>query len=406
MISRESLLQRETWMVAMDALRANKLKAFLTMMGVVIGSASMVMVVTVALTGKRYIIAQIEGVGSNLTYAQLIRHGERGTTSISDEISLADMEAVRKGITQVTEVAATRDLPMAVVVNGVERPVSLVGVTEGFQTIRNLVILRGRYFDAEDMASRSKACLITKDLADVMFPLGDAVGQSVRVGEITFLVIGVFRERISTFGQSELQRDSVIIPFSLMKYYTGTEFAEVLYAQAAAPDAVPEVTRQVEGILKSRHRAEAAYLVQNLASILDAAQKISLALTAVLLVVSLMALVISGIGIMNIMLVTVTERTREIGVRKAIGARQGDILSQFLVEAAIISGTGAVLGIVAATGLPILVRPFLPGQLAVPVSWISVVVAFVVSCATGLVFGFLPARKAANLQPIESLRYE
>ncbi len=400
-----ALWQRETWQVAVDALRSNRLKTFLTMLGVGIGSASLVLVVTVALTGRGYIIAQIEGVGANLTYAQLVRSGVRGATSLSDELSLGDLQAARE-IPHVVEVAATRDLPMSVVVNGVERPVGLVGVTSGFQKIRNLVILEGRYFDEEDMASRSKACLLTEDLAAVMFPLGDALGKTVRVGESAFTVIGVFRERVSTFGQSELQRDSVIVPFPLMKNFAGNEFAEVLYAQAASPEAVPEVTRHLELLLRSRHRAEAVYLIQNLTSILEAAQKISLALTAVLLLVSLIALLISGIGIMNIMLVTVAQRVREIGVRKAVGARQGDILSQFLVEAGIISGTGAVLGILAATSIPLLIQPVLPGNLRVPISWVSVVVAFLVSASTGLIFGYLPARNAARVEPIESLRHE
>ncbi len=400
-----ALGQRDTWQVAVDALRSNRLKTFLTMLGVGIGSASLVLVVTVALTGRGYIIAQIEGVGANLTYAQLVRSGVRGVTSLADELSLGDLAAARE-IPHVVEVAATRDLPMSVVVNGVERPVGLVGVTSGFQKIRNLVILEGRYFDEEDMASRSKACLLTEDLAALMFPLGDALGKTVRVGESAFTVIGVFRERVSTFGQSELQRDSVIVPFPLMKNFTGNEFAEVLYAQAASPDKVPEVTRHMELLLKSRHRAEAVYLIQNLTSILEAAQNISLALTAVLLLVSLIALLISGIGIMNIMLVTVAQRVREIGVRKAVGARQADILSQFLVEAGIISGTGAVLGILAATSIPVLIQPVLPGNLSVPISWVSVVVAFLVSASTGLIFGYLPARNAARVEPIESLRHE
>jgi putative ABC transport system permease protein len=400
------LIRSEIWSVALDGLRANKIKAFLTMLGVGIGSACLVLVVTVALTGRRYILAQIEGVGSNLAYAQLVRSTERGAVSLADELSLDDMDAVRQGIPQVVEVAATRDLPMTMVAGGIERPVSLVGVTLGFQKIRNLEVLQGRYFDTEDMMARSKACLLTEDLAAVVFPDGNALGKNIRIGELSFTVIGVFRERISTFGQSELQRDSAIVPFSLMKYYTGTEYAEVLYAQAANPESVPAVTQQLESILKNRHRPGVVYLVQNLTSILDAARKISLALSVVLLLVAMIALLISGIGIMNIMLVTVTERTREIGVRKAIGARQGDILSQFLLEAGIISGTGAIAGILAASSLPLIVQPFLPGHLSIPISWISVVVAFVVSCSTGLVFGYLPARKAASVAPIESLRYE
>src|SRR3970040_2420261 len=144
----------ETWIVAFDALRANKVKAALTMLGVVIGSACIVLVVTVALSGKEYILAQIEGVGANIVYAEFVRAGVKESAVLPDELSLADMEAVRAGIPQVAEVAATREIPQTVVVEGVERPVALVGVTEGFQRIRNLVVLRGRFLDADDMTSR------------------------------------------------------------------------------------------------------------------------------------------------------------------------------------------------------------------------------------------------------------
>ena len=399
------MIRSETWKVALDSLRADKVKAFLTMLGVVIGSACIVLVVTVALTGKRYILAQIEGVGSNLIYVQYVHSGPQRTT-LSDEINLGDLEAVRKGIPQVTAVAGTRDIPMTVVVEGVERPVSLVGVTKDFQRIRNLIILKGRYFDADDMELRSKVCLLTKELAELMFPYDDPIGKDIRMGELSFNVIGVFKERVATFGQSEILRESVITPFPLMKYYTGLGIVQTLYAQAARPEDVPAVTDQVGEILKSRHRPGAVYLVQNLTSILDAARKISLALTVVLLVIASIALVISGIGIMNIMLVTVTERTREIGIRKAVGAPRREILYQFLIEALVISSTGAIMGILIGISIPILTRPLLPGNLSVPISWLSVVLAFVVSCFTGLLFGYLPANRAAKLQPTESLRYE
>jgi putative ABC transport system permease protein len=400
------MILAETWKVALDALRADKVKAFLTMLGVVIGSACIVLVVTVALTGKRYIIAVIEGIGSNLVYAELIGRSPQRATALADEISLGDMEAIRLGIPEVVEVAGTNDIAMTVVVEGKERPVALVGVTSGFQRIRNLVILRGRFFDAEEMESRSKVCLLTEELANKLYPAEDPVGKVVRVGELRFVVIGVFRERVATFGQSEIQRESVIIPFYLMKYYRGVEFIKTFYAQAARPEDVPVVTGQVEQVLKSRHRAQAEYRVQNLTSILEAARRISAALTIVLLIIAFIALIISGIGIMNIMLVTVTERTREIGIRRAIGASRGEIRYQFLIEAIMISGTGAIAGILIGVSIPALARPLLPGNLSVPISWLSVVLAFVVSCFTGVVFGYLPANKAAKLQPTESLRYE
>jgi putative ABC transport system permease protein len=270
------------------------------------------------------------------------------------------------------------------------------------------------------MAARSKVCLLTEELARVMFPYDDPIGRTVRVGELTFTVVGVFRERVSTFGQSEIQRESVVISMPLMRLYDGQDFVRFLYAQAAAPRDVPAVTRQVSEVLKSRHRAGAVYEVQNLTALLDAAGKISIVLTIVLLVVAFIALTISGIGIMNIMLVTVTQRTREIGIRKAIGARNREILQQFLLESFIISGIGAVTGIVIAVSLPVLAQAMLrvvpslmnvdlgidPASVHIPISWLSVIVAFLVTCLTGILFGYLPASKAAKLQPTESLRYE
>ena len=396
---------RETLSVSVDALRGNKLRAILTSLGVIIGSMSIVLVVTVALTSRKFVISQIEGIGSNLVWAELVHAGTKGQP-LSYELTAADMEAVKASVPGVLEVAGTRELPMSIIVESVERPVNLIGVTEGFQEIRRLVVIRGRYFDYADMATRSKVCLITKELSDRVFGLENPIGGTIRMGELTFTVIGVFRERVSTFGLSEIQRESVIIPLTLMKYYTGVDVLRVLYAQARAPEDVPGVQRQLLRVLQSRHPIEAEYDVQTLAAILEAAQRISLALTIVLLVIALIALLISGIGIMNIMLVTVTERTREIGIRKAIGAARREILYQFLIEAFLISGGGAVIGILLGLAIPVAIQPLLPGNLRVPISGLSVVIAFAISCSTGLFFGYLPANQAARLQPIESLRYE
>jgi putative ABC transport system permease protein len=396
---------RETLSVAIDALRSNKLRAMLTSLGVIIGSASIVLVVTVALTSKKFVISQIESIGSNLVWAEMVQRQDRAQP-LSYELTVDDMNAVKASVPGVVEVAGARELPMAVVAGGVERPVNLIGVTEGYQAIRRLVILRGRYFDSADMEMRSKVCLITKELSDRIFGLENPVGRSIRMGELTFTVIGVFRERVETFGLSDIQENSVIIPFSLMKYYTGVDVLRSLDAQAAGPEVVPLVERQVGQLLKSRHPSGAEYKVQTLAAILGAARNISLALTIVLIVIAFIALLISGIGIMNIMLVTVKERTREIGIRKAIGAAHREILYQFLIEAFLISGGGAVLGILIGLAIPVAIQPFLPGNLRVPVSSLSVIIAFAVSCSTGLFFGYLPANQAASLQPIESLRYE
>jgi len=395
---------RETLTVAIDALRANKLRAALTSLGVIIGSASIVLVVTVALTGRKFVLSQIEAVGSNLVWVELVQRPDKAPP-LSYELTLEDMEAA-KSIPHVIAVAGTREHPMSMTVDGVERAVNLVGVTDGYQTIRRLLILRGRYFDAGDMEMRSKVCLVTTQLAERIFGQENPVGKTIRMGELTFTVIGVFRERVETFGLSDIQENSVLIPFTLIKYYTGTEYLGLLDVQADTADDVPSVARQLALLLQSRHPAEADYKVQTLTAILGAARSISLGLTIVLIIIAAIALLISGIGIMNIMLVTVTERTREIGIRKAIGAARREILCQFLVESFLISGGGAVIGILIGIAIPVATQSFLPGNLRVPVSSLSVVIAFVVSCSTGLFFGYLPANQAASLQPVESLRYE
>jgi putative ABC transport system permease protein len=316
------------------------------------------------------------------------------------------MEAIRH-LPHVVEVAGTYDVAGSVIVNGQEKPVSLIGVTEGFQRIRNLLLLEGRFFDDLDQTTGAKGCLITQELARQL-PPGPMIGRQLRVGEQTFTVIAVFRERVATFGQSEIGAQSVLIPFSLIKYYSGNDSVRTLYAQADSGDSVPETTIAVQSLLRSRHTPGATYAVQNLASILEAARKISMALTVVLLLVGMIALIISGVGIMNIMLVTVTERTREIGLRKAVGARRDEILYQFLIEALIISGVGAIVGIAIAVSIKVVLDPLIPPEIGfrIPISIYSVIAAFVVSCATGVLFGYLPASRASRLQPTESLRYE
>src|SRR5262245_46836398 len=398
---------RAIWEAALTALSANTLKTSLTTLGVIIGSASIVLVVSVSLTAKRYIVAQIEAVGANLVYAERVKSSSEQdqVMALSDEMTLADLDAVRS-IREVVEIAGTHEVPATVVAQGAERSVTLVGVTEGFQRIRNLVVLKGRFLDADDMGPRVKVCLLTKELAARMFPDGDPIDRIVRVGELRFAVVGVFEERVTTFGQSEIQRESVIIPFPLVSLYSRSEFVKVLYAQANRPESVALVTRQVASVLQARHRAAASYKVENLTSLLVAVRRIALALTIVLVLVAFVALGISGIGIMNVMLVTVNERISEIGLRKAVGATRREVLAQFLLEAALMSGAGAIVGAVGAVMLLLAVRPLLPAGLTVSISGVSIALALVVSCGTGVLFGYLPARRAAHLQPTEALRHE
>jgi putative ABC transport system permease protein len=398
------MIRGETWQTAIDALRANKFKAFLTMLGVVIGSACLVLVVTVGLTGKRYILAQIEGIGANLIYAYHVGAGPSQARPLSDQISLADLQAVR-ALSLINHAAGTYDIQLSMTVASKERPVSVVGVTDDFDKVRNLDVIRGRFLDNIDIQSRAKAAVITQHLASLL-PYDNPIGQQIKDANVALTVVGIFKERVATFGQTEITTDTVIVPFSLMKDFTGQEYIKTFYAAAASPDEVPAATRAIAELLQSRHRPEAVYSVENLGSMLAAARSISNALTIVLLIVASITLIISGIGIMNIMLVTVTERTREIGVRMAVGARRREIEWQFLLEAFIISGMGALVGVVIAVVVPVGAQLILLNGLYLPISWLSVVVSLTVSCSIGILFGFLPARRASALHPTEALHYE
>jgi len=389
---------------AVRAIRANKLRSLLSTLGVAIGCACVVLVVTVSLSANTYITGLIESIGTNLVYAELIP----GHTMppLGDLMTPADMQAIQQTIPQVVRVAGSNNITVGVVAGTAELPVTLLGVTDGYQEIRRLVVLRGRYFDQSDSDLHSKVCLITEELAARTFPGDNPVGKTMRAGELTFSVIGVFREHGTTFGESDIRPLTMLVPFSIFRTYTVADFVLMLYAQARSAEDVPEVTREMAQLLQSRHRAGAKYDVLNLRSLLNAARNISLGLSITLIVIGLITLTIGGVNIMNIMLVTVTERTREIGIRKAVGARGEDIRRQFLLEAVLISSIGAIAGIVVGIGVPVLAEPFLPGNFSVRFAWLSVLIAFVVSSSIGILFGYLPANQAAKLQPTEALRHE
>jgi putative ABC transport system permease protein len=247
---------------------------------------------------------------------------------------------------------------------------------------------------------------MTQKLAKRLYGSVEAApGHNIKVHGLQFTVIGTFKEKVESFGQSELNAETLLIPITVQQYFTRVERIDPLYVQVRSPEQVEAVTTQVKEILESRHRAGTSYKVENLTGILNAAKSIAEILTLVLILVSAIALVISGIGIMNIMLVTVTERTREIGVRMAVGASRRDILLQFLMEAILISIAGGSFGIVAGIALPLSVQFFVE-NLRIPISVWSIGIAFTVSSLVGLVFGMLPASRASKLNPTEALRYE
>jgi putative ABC transport system permease protein len=291
-------------------------------------------------------------------------------------------------------------------IDGHEEDVAIIGTDQYYPVVRNLDLLAGRFFDASDVQQRQRVALMMQKLAQRLYGSQEAaVGKNIKLHGMQFTVIGTFREKVSTFGQSELTGDNVMIPITVLKYFVQIERVDPLYVQARSMGDVESVTRAVQSVLESRHRPGARYGVANLTSILAAAKDIASVLNIVLIIVSAIALVISGIGIMNIMLVTVTERTREIGLRMAVGAARRDVLEQFLAEAVLISMGGGVIGILIGVAIPLSVQ-FFTDEVQVPISPISIIVAFSVSLLVGLIFGILPANKASRLNPTEALRYE
>jgi putative ABC transport system permease protein len=271
--------------------------------------------------------------------------------------------------------------------------------------VRNIVISSGRFLDLGEVTRREKLALLTDHLAGRLYgSRASALNQVIRLYGLPFTVIGTFHEKVETFGQSEVERDTVLIPITVLRYFTPVERIDPLYVQVRAPQEVDRVAGRVQEILEARHRPGARYRVDTLTAILNAARNISLILSVVLILVSAITLVISGIGIMNIMLVTVTERTREIGVRLAVGASARKILLQFLTEAMMVSLSGGLVGILVGVAIPLSVALF--ADIRIPISWVAIVVAFGVSCLVGLIFGILPANRAAHLSPTEALRYE
>jgi len=284
--------------------------------------------------------------------------------------------------------------------------VQVIGTDEFYKPVRNMVVLSGRFLDSSDVALRQKVCLLTDKFAKRLYGSASAaLGNVIKIHDLQFTVVGAFKEKVESFGQSELGAETILIPFTVLRYFAAAERVDPMDVQVKSASDVEAVTREIKHILESRHRPGAKYRVQNLAAILEAARKIATILSLVLVLVSAIALVISGIGIMNIMLVTVSERTREIGIRMAVGASRSEIQLQFLTEAVLISLTGGVLGILVGVSLPLSVQLFVD-NLRIPVSPASIIIAFSVSCAVGLIFGLLPAHRASRLNPTEALRYE
>ncbi len=400
------LVISESLRFAYDTFLSNKVRFLLTALGMMIGTASLVLVVTIGLTGKQYILDQIQGIGANLIYASYSGAGQRITAVALDELTVEDLTAVREQVSSVVAASPFVTLNDRISVpNGKEQDISILGVFPEYRQVRNLVLLAGRFFDAEDEQGRDKVGVITEKLAVKMFQTPvSAVGQVIKLNGLPFTVIGVFKERVETFGQSEVEDNTMAIPYSVSRFFLPSNAVRQIYFTVASPDEVTAATAQIKWVLQSRHRPESVYNVENLTPLVNLAEKTANILTVVLLLIAAVVLLVSGIGIMNIMLATVSARIREIGIRRAFGATKREIRFQFLSEAVLIALVGGVLGIIIGLAIPFSVRYFTAYR--IPISGLSAIIAIGVSSLVGILFGTLPAIRASQLDPVESLRYE
>jgi putative ABC transport system permease protein len=401
------MVLRETLRVALDSFRANRVRFALTALGMVIGTASLILVVTIGLTGKQYILNQINAIGANLIYAYYDGGGNVAIRNVpQDFLTVADMRAVQEQVPGIRAASPMVELYNRIAIGGGrERDILVLGVAPAYREVRNLRVPAGRFFDDEDERARAKVAVVTAQFAERQYGSQHAaVGRTMNISGLPFTIIGTFREQVETFGMSEVKDDTIVIPYSVSRYFTGTDTVKQLFFSVADTSQVPQATEHISRILHARHRPESIYRVENLTQVLDVAARSANALTAVLLLVAAVTLLVSGVGIMNIMLATVNARIREIGIRKAIGATRREIRLQFLSEAVLISLAGGVVGIVLGLAMPYSVRFFT--EHVIPISGWSVVIALAVSSLVGVLFGTVPAARAAQLDPVESLRYE
>ncbi len=406
MRSHRTISLGETFRLAFAELRRQRLRSLLTGMSMMIAVASLIIVVTVALTGREFVVAQIEGVGSNLIYAYY-EAGGNVSAAEADYIDLADIDAVRDRLAGLIEAAAgvmsTWD---SVSIDGRQRQIRVLGSTAEYRDVRNLQVLAGRFLDSGDLATRSKVCLLTPETAEQLYGSSEAaIGETLKVHDLDFQVVGVFHEGVETFGQSEVAANSVLIPITVMRYFQQVERVDPLYVSVRSQDQVEKAAALVRETLESRHRPGSLYRVDNLAGILTAAKQISSALTVVMILVAAITLAISGIFIMNILLISVSERTSEIGLRMAVGATRRDIRRQFLIEAIALSLIGGLCGALLGVAAPLLAAWLWP-HLPIQISPVSVAAAIVVAATVGGAFGLLPAARASKLDPVEALRHD
>jgi putative ABC transport system permease protein len=406
--ARQTIMLSEIAKLAIDSFRTSKVRFVLTALGMVIGTASVILVVAISQTGRQYILSEIQGIGTNLVELEYAGGGSGAVTnSQSDFLTFEDEHIIDEEVPSVASSSVVLELHQNISIGGVIHEVLVLGVEPQYRQVRNLVTSAGRFFDEEDERTHSYVAVVTEPFARAMFGSpGESIGRTFTINGLPFTIIGIFKERVETFGETEIADQTILIPYSVGRYFSGTDYVKQMYFSIRDQNAVEDAAKQIKVAIRDsgRHQPMSVYRTQTMTALITLAGEVVNALTAMLLLVSGVTLAVGGVGIMNIMLATVRARTREIGIRKALGATRREIKLQFLMEAMFVSLFGGLIGAVLGLGIPFSVRFFTAYR--VPVSGWSAVIGLVASVSVGIVFGTLPANRAAAMDPIESLRYE
>lgn len=398
--------------IALRALANNKLRAFLTMLGIIIGVASVIAMLAIGQGSKKSIQQQISEMGSNMIMIHPgaeMRGGVRQDPSAMQTLKLENYEKLSEECTYLSGISPNVSSSGQLVAGANNYPSSVSGVSMDYLTIRQLTVEQGEMFTENDIRTAAKVCVIGKTIVDNLFPDGsDPIGKVIRCNQIPFRVIGVLKSKgYNSMGMD--QDDVVLAPYStVMKRLLAQTYLSGIFASALTEDMTDEAVDEITTILRREHKLKETddddftiRTQQELSSMLNTTTDL---MTTLLACIAGISLVVGGIGIMNIMYVSVTERTREIGLRMSVGARGVDILSQFLIEAIIISITGGLIGVIIGCGASFMIKTIAHWPVFIQ-PW-SVLLSFLVCTVTGVFFGWYPAKKAADLDPIDALRYE
>ncbi len=398
--------------IAVNALKRNKMRTFLTTLGIVIGVASVITMLAIGQGSKKSIQSQVSSMGSNMIIvfpASQMRGGVQMGSSSSKSLTIEDVEAIAKNCPSVRVVSPEVRSNGQVIYANKNAPTSIYGGNENYLKIKVLSVKEGREFTQKEISTAAKVCLIGKTVISNIFgENADPVGQIIRFNNIPLKVIGVLSEKgQNTFGQD--QDDLLLVPYTtVQKRILAITHIQTILASALDEASSPAAVKEVESILRQNHKLaeseENDFEVRSQEELVKTFSSISNILTILLGAIAGISLLVGGIGIMNIMYVSVTERTREIGLRMSIGGRGIDIMMQFLTESILISVFGGIIGILLGIGASKMVGSVMKWPIAVMPQ--AVIAAFVVCTAIGIFFGWYPARKAANLDPIDALRYE